>query len=238
VDAIALRLKTNWREITQAVADAAGQSGRAAESVRIVAVTKGADIPTTQLLVDIGCRDLGESRPQQIWEKASAITHEPPIRWHLIGHLQRNKIRRTLPLVAWIHSIDSVRLLESLDQSARELEQTIDGLLEVNPGADQAKTGVPPRDLPALLDAAQQCQNIRVRGLMAMASQDADPQQARREFDSVRMLRDSLASGCSAPHSLDELSMGMSDDFSIAIAAGATIVRIGSRLFAGLPPAG
>lgn len=228
------RLAENWQRTCDAVAAAALHAGRSADSVQIVAVTKGHAANTIQSLLAAGARQLGESRPQELWQKAAALSDFAGLHWHLIGHLQRNKVRRTLPLVQLIHSVDSERLLLALDQAAAELGKACDVLLEVNPGTDASKTGLPPPQVAGLLETAHGCQWVRVRGLMAMASLDADPQQARSEFESVRRLRDDWAAACRTPHSLNELSMGMSDDFDLAIAAGATIVRIGSRLFEGL----
>jgi pyridoxal phosphate enzyme (YggS family) len=180
----------------------------------------------------LGISDLGESRPQELWRKSELIP--PGARWHLIGPLQRNKARRTLPLADLIHSVDSVPLLERLDELAIELELERAVLLEVNVSGEPAKHGFHPQEMPRVLAAADKLERVEIRGLMTMAPYDADPQSARPVFARLRQLRDELKPVAPPRCSLSELSMGMSGDFEVAIAEGATIVRIGSALFHGV----
>jgi PLP dependent protein len=221
------KIAANLKEVRDRIADAARSAGRSPDEVRLVAVTKYVDAATAQLLVDAGCRDLGESRPQQLWDKAATLP-DPAIRWHLIGHLQRNKVRRTLPLVHLIHSGDSLRLLEELD---REAESPLSVLLEVNVSGETAKHGFAPDELPRHVEALAALTHLEIRGLMAMAGLEGDAASARRDFAGLRELRDRLRRDWSGRFGLDELSMGMSGDFEQAVAEGATIVRIGSALF-------
>ena len=173
--------------------------------------------------------DFGEGRPQELWNKAAGLT-DLAIRWHLIGHLQRNKVERTLPLVSMIHSVDSLRLLGAINAAAEASDRTIPVLLEVNISGDTAKHGFAPSEMPERLAEIPGFTRVQIRGLMAMAGLDGDADCARRDFRNLRELRDRL---CQMPGGagLTELSMGMSGDFEIAVEEGATIVRIGSALF-------
>jgi len=226
------RLEQNLADVRGRIAEAAGRSGRAADAVRLVGVTKYVSAEVAATLVDLKCYDLGESRPQAVWAKAEALCGRPVV-WHLIGHLQRNKVRRTLPVVGWVHSLDSLRLLGAVDQEAASLGITVRGLLEVNISGDVAKHGWRPDELRQAFDQWVPRQHVSILGLMAMAGLEGDADQARREFAALRQFRDELASRCPGVE-LSELSMGMSGDFEQAIEEGATIVRIGSALFEGV----
>ena len=151
-----------------------------------------------------------------------------------MGHLQRNKVRRTLPHITLLHSGDSLRLLAEVDRVAAELQIRIPVLLEVNISGDATKLGFAPREVRAALPEAATLEHLQVRGLMAMASLEGSLDDARREFRELRELRDALRPDCPATIQLDELSMGMSGDFEVAIEEGATIVRVGSALFEGI----
>lgn len=229
------RIAANLAEVRDRIAVAARGAGRSPDEVRLVAVTKYVDAATTRLLFDAGCTDLGESRPQQLWDKAAAL-NDAAIRWHLIGHLQRNKVRRTLPLVHLIHSGDGLRLLEELDRDTAALagRSPLAVLLEVNVSGETAKHGFAPDDLPKHVETLAAFKHLDVRGLMAMAGLDDDPTSARRDFARLRELRDRLRREWSGRFALDELSMGMSGDYEAAIAEGATLVRVGSALFEGV----
>jgi pyridoxal phosphate enzyme (YggS family) len=234
------RIAGNVAEVRHRIAAACRQAGRPAESVRLVAVTKYVSADVTSLVLEAGLTDLAESRPQAVWTKAVALASaQPQPSWHLIGHLQRNKVRRTLPLLAMLHTLDSLRLLEAIAQETPAEagpERTVcDVLVEVNLTADPGRSGAAIADVPALIRAAAASPAIRLRGLMGMAGHpDAAAADARRDFARLRTLRDELATTLPEPGLLAELSMGMSGDFEAAILEGATIVRVGSALFAGL----
>jgi PLP dependent protein len=233
MDETARRLADNLARVRNQMAAAAQRSGRKPEAVRLVAVTKSAPADVVRRLLEFGAEDLGESRPQELWSKAQSLSKFSP-RWHLIGHLQRNKIRRTLPYLALIHSVDSRRLLTSVDAEARAIGSVPGVLLEVNISDDITKTGLPPEELEAILEHASGLPNLAVRGLMGMASLSGGPDAAKRDFSRLRELRDRLAKNAPGQVSLVELSMGMSGDFEIAIEEGATLVRVGSALFEGV----
>jgi pyridoxal phosphate enzyme (YggS family) len=229
----AARIKTNLTSVQDRIAAAARRAGRQPSDVKLVAVTKYVDAAVAQSLVDAGCRDLGESRPQELWEKAESLTADMPVNWHLIGHLQRNKAARTVPLASLIHSGDSLRILQAIDEAAKTLNRSAPLLLEINISGDETKHGFALQEIgPALAEIAALA-NIDVRGLMAMASREGDLDQARTEFARLRGLRDRLRSVAPPNVHLNELSMGMSGDFEVAIEEGATIVRVGSALFEG-----
>jgi pyridoxal phosphate enzyme (YggS family) len=217
------------------VAEACRRAGRAVEDVTVLAVTKYVDAEVCRALVDVGCRDLAESRPQQLWERAAALAPAVPApRWHLVGHLQRNKVRRTLPLVSLVHTLDSQRLLETIEEESSRAGHVCDVLVEVNLTNDPGRSGAAEADVPRLVAAAAASAHLRLRGLMGMASHpDSAAADARRDFARLRGLRDRLAGGL-PPDTLGELSMGMSGDFEEAILEGATMVRIGSALVEGL----
>ncbi len=223
----------NLAEVRGRIAEAAARSGRSAQDVWLVAVTKYVAEAEVRALVEAGCNLLGENRPQQLSEKAEAL-RDLPVRWHMVGHLQRNKVRRTLPLVEMIESADSSRLVAAIDRIAGELSRRMPVLLEVNVSAESAKHGFQPAELEACLDELAGYGNVEIRGLMCMARLGDGPQSARGDFAMLRELRDRLRQRSPEGIVLDELSMGMSGDYEVAIEEGATIVRIGSALFRGV----
>jgi len=233
MDALAI-IAANLQRVRDQIADAAKRAGRQPEEITLVGVTKYVDAAAARSLVEAGCHDLGESRPQSLWEKAEALTGLS-VRWHMIGHLQRNKVKRTLPFVSLLHSCDSLRLLETVDAEARVLGRIVDVLLEVNTSGDAAKHGFSSDELRSSLSQIATLSNLKVGGLMTMAALEGGPERARRDFAALRELRDELCNECSPDIGLKELSMGMSSDLVEAIEEGATIVRIGSALWEGLP---
>src|SRR5436190_8886106 len=153
---------------------ACARAGRPRKSVTLVAVTKYVGPTLATLITELGVFDLGESRPQELWKKHKCLP--PAVRWHLVGHLQRNKIERTLPLVTLIHSVDSHRLLEALDQEAEQQGRTLDVLLEVNASREANKSGFAADELAGLTPALAKLRRLRVRGLMTMAALTGDPE--------------------------------------------------------------
>lgn len=230
---LAERIADNVAQVRGRIAEAARRSGRSADDVTLVCVTKYVGDDETRALLAAGCDDFGESRPQQLFAKAEAFADEP-LRWHLIGHLQRNKVRRTLPLVCLIHSADSLRLIEAIDREAAGFAKPIPILLEVNVSGDAAKHGFMPDKLDAVIASLGAYRHVAVRGLMTMAGRSTGIEGARRDFSALRRLRDAVRPNGPPNITLDELSMGMSGDYEAAIEAGATIVRVGSALFQGI----
>ncbi len=242
-------IAANLGRIREQMAQAAAAADRSLDEITLVGISKYVGPGEVAELAAAGCFDLGESRPQELWKKAGdPLLAAGNIRWHLVGHLQRNKVRRTLPLLTMIHSIDSEQLLatihEELARMDREAEPSTGGasgtwchskplsvLLEVNTSGEAAKHGLVPDQVEPLLATAPRYTHVAIRGLMTMAALEGGPEVAARNFASLRALRDRLR--CLAPDCvrLDELSMGMSGDFEVAIREGATIVRIGSLLW-------
>ena len=211
------------------IADACRRAGRSPASVTLVAVTKTVSVEVAAIAGEAGVIDLGENRPQELWKKAAAL---PAARFHLIGHLQRNKIDRTIPLTTLVHSVDSERLLLALDAFGRSRNAPVPVLLEVNCSREANKGEFSPDELLALSDTALSLAGVSVQGLMTMAAFHVDPELCRPAFAELRELRDRLrtSTGLSLPH----LSMGMSNDFEVAVEEGATLVRVGTTLFEGL----
>jgi pyridoxal phosphate enzyme (YggS family) len=236
-----MSIADNLRRVRERIARAAESCGRRADEITLVGVTKYVGTREATELLAAGCLDLGESRPQELWSKAGELASASgsiKSRWHLIGHLQRNKIRHTLSLVALIHSVDTFRLLAAIDAEARALAEIGDNissrarlLLEVNTSGETAKHGLAPDEVEPLLAAAAQFPHVTVCGLMTMAALEGGPAVAARNFAALRELRDRLRSHVPDVVHLDELSMGMSGDFESAIREGATIVRVGSALW-------
>ncbi|MFM7206847.1 MAG: YggS family pyridoxal phosphate-dependent enzyme [Planctomycetaceae bacterium] len=233
-DSLRRRITENVASIRDRIAAACGRAGRPPGSVRLVAVTKYVDAAVTRLIADAGCDDLAESRPQQLWAKAVTLADRAiPVRWHLVGHLQRNKVRRTLPYLGLLQTLDSRRLLDVVEGEAAAASRPCEVLVEVNLAGDPGRSGAMIADVPGLVAAALEAPHLRLRGLMGMAghpdSPAADP---RGDFARLRELRDRLVD-VAPVEALAELSMGMTGDFEQAILEGATLVRIGSALVEG-----
>jgi pyridoxal phosphate enzyme (YggS family) len=226
-------ISENVARVRQQIADAAAVSGRRSDQVRLIAVTKYVGIEEIRALLAAGCHEMGESKPQDLWHKAETL-QDQPVRWHMIGHLQRNKARRTLSVISLLHAGDSVRLLEAVQRLSADAGQTTDVLLEVNVSGEVSKHGFAPDQLAAALPTLAELDCLRIRGLMAMARWGGTPDETRADFVRLRQLRERIAADCPDTISLQELSMGMSGDFQIAIEEGATMVRVGSALFEGI----
>lgn len=229
MSARAEEIRANLADVERRIAAACARAGRSRSSVRLVAVTKTFPAQDVDFAVAAGATDVGENRVQEARDKKPGVRGS--VRWHLIGHLQRNKIERTLPLVHRIHAVDSPRLLAALDAAGRPVE----AFLEVNCSGEAAKQGFAPDHVPALASTIQALRSVRIVGLMTMAAFEEDPERCRPTFALLRRLRDDLRRRVGDGHPLTELSMGMSNDFEVAVEEGATAVRIGTVLFAGLP---
>ena len=226
-------LAANLSVVRQRIDEAAARSGRDGHEVTLVGVCKYIGPRLTRQLVEAGCDQLGENRPQQLWEKTTQLEGTGAA-WHLIGHLQRNKVRRTLPLIAMLHSGDSQRLLKAVNEEASRHGHSLPVLLEVNISGDATKHGFHPDQMPGIIEQVSTLEFLDVEGLMTMASLAGGPEKARGDFAALRELRDRLREYCPDNVRLDDLSMGMSGDFEVAVEEGATLVRVGSALFEGI----
>lgn len=229
-------LQGNLNRVRDRVEAACSRAGRNVSDVTLVAVTKYADLDWMRALIDLGVLDLGESRPQQLVSRAQALSKE--VRWHMIGHLQRNKVELLLPVANRLHSVDSIRLLEAINKEAKK--QQVGSavlprvLLEVNVSGEESKDGFNPAELQSAWPTICEMDSIAVEGLMTMAPLSDDPESARAVFRSLRQFRDQLVEASSGQRQLPDLSMGMSGDFEVGIEEGATLIRVGSSLFEGL----
>ena len=202
------------------------QKANRSDAVQILAVSKTFPVEAIQEAYDCNVRDFGENKIQELAAKVQQLPND--IIWHFIGHLQSNKAAKAVELAHWIHSVDSLKLLQKLDRCAAEQNKRPVILLEVNSG-EEAKSGVSYEELPVLAEAAKNAANLDFRGLMTMAPLCDDPAVWQQAFAKLKTARDELEK--SLQISLPELSMGMTGDFPQAIAEGATVIRIGSRLF-------
>lgn len=207
-----------------------------AQGVRLVAVSKTKTVAEIMTLYQAGQRDFGENKVQELLQKKALLPDD--ICWHHIGHLQTNKVKYIAPFISLIQSVDSLRLLQEIDKQAALNGRIIDCLLQIHIAQEETKFGLTPAeaaDLPAN-DAYRALQNVRIVGLMGMASFTENTGQIRNEFGQLRQLFDMLKNTCFAKKTyFKELSMGMSSDYAIAVEQGATIVRIGSLLFGERP---
>ncbi|MFP6621262.1 MAG: YggS family pyridoxal phosphate-dependent enzyme [Pirellulaceae bacterium] len=227
------QLVSNLGSIQDRIAAAAQRSGRDAGDVSLVAVCKYVSSRLTAALVNAGCLAVGENRPQQLWDKREALA-ETPVQWHMIGNLQRNKVKRTIESLALLHSGDSLRLLSTVNDAAAAASLRLPVLLQVNISREPNKHGFASEEMALALPEVAAMEHLDVRGLMTMATLGGGSDQARGDFARLRELRDTLQAECPESISLDELSMGMSGDFEAAIEEGATLVRVGSALFEGI----
>ena len=218
-------LADNLARVQERMAAAAARAGRAPGAVQLVAVTKGWGSEVVQGLWDLGLRDFGESRVQEALKKVAVSPAE--VRWHLLGPLQENKINKVLPWVFLIQSLDSLSLARALDRRAQRDGKRLPVLLEVKTSPEPSKHGFQPQELADAFGDVVRLPGLEVRGLMTIAPFTAQPKTLRRSFGQARRLFENLQT--EAPE-LGILSMGMSQDFEIAIEEGATMVRIGSAL--------
>jgi hypothetical protein len=230
-------LADRYQRIRSLVAEAAHKAGRSPESIRLVAVSKYVPASSVREAHALGIQDFGESRVQDALPKRDELS-DLDVRWHFIGHLQTNKVSRVVGDFLLIHSVDSWRLAEALDSEARARGVVQSILLQVNTSGESSKYGTSPEDAPALLERVLQAlPHLRVEGLMTMAPRAATAEASRPFFRRLRELRDALNERLPADRRLEQLSMGMSQDFTVAVEEGATLIRIGSGLF-GTAPAG
>ena len=208
----------------------ADKVGRSPGGIRLVAATKSVTVDRIQEGIDAGLLILGENRVQEAIPKIAALT-QARVRWHFIGQLQRRKVRSVIGLFDLIHSVDSVELAQEIERRAREAGQCQDILLEVNVGGEPTKAGFRPDELVRLLPTMPGFSHVRIRGLMAIPPPTADAELARPYFRELRNVARRISSLSVPSVRMEELSMGMSHDFEIAIEEGATLVRLGTAIF-------
>ncbi len=225
----AMSVRDNFERVKERVAQAALRSGRDPGGITIIAVTKTHGPGTVIEALEAGITDLGENRIQEFLEKAGGVG--VPCRWHLIGHLQTNKVGKAVGRFAMIHSVDSIRLAEKIGQAGVRENQVTDILLEVNTSGEESKFGLEPGDALRLCEEIAGVPGIRLRGLMTVGPWVRDASIVSRAFGGLRRLAEEIDSAGIENISMEHLSMGMSDDFEIAIAEGSTMVRLGRVIF-------
>jgi pyridoxal phosphate enzyme (YggS family) len=240
-------LKDNLARIHDRIAGAAVRAGRDPHRVQLLAVTKSADVMCIRELLALGQRDIAENRVQQFlqrWGQINEMLAGPmlmseglPIakpRWHMIGHLQRNKVKAIMPIVELIHSVDTLRLVEEISNYAKKINKVQDILIEVNVSGEEQKYGLPVAAVGHLVEQILAMPGLRIRGLMTMAPIVNDPEKTRPLFERLYELFLETKVDYRLGSEFEHLSMGMSQDFEVAVECGATIVRIGTALFEGI----
>lgn len=240
-------IQRRLRVVQARLAAACARARRAPAEVRLVAVTKYVDLDAIRALLACGVRDLGENQVQQLTRRAQELgatccglnfptsgqlmSDATPPCWHMIGHLQRNKVRSLLACCRVIHSVDSLRLAKEIDTQAAAQDALVDVLMEINIAGEANKHGLSPAEAPVTLEAVRELKRLRVRGLMTMAPLNPDAEAARPHFAALRELGERWRQTGLLPTDAQELSMGMTQDFEPAIEEGATLIRVGSALF-------
>jgi len=215
-------VKENLASVRKRIEEAAKRSGREPGSVRLIAVTKEADIDQAREAVEAGVTEVGESRVKDAAEKRELLDGHL-LTWHMIGHLQSNKAKDTVKIFSLIHSVDSVKLAYTIDKEAKKINKVQDILIEVNVSGEEGKFGIKPEELPNFLKEMHPLKHVSTLGLMTMAPFVDDAEKVRPHFTKLREL--------AKAHNMKELSMGMTQDFEAAVEEGATMVRIGSAIF-------
>ena len=245
-------LKERYAGVKQRIAAASKKFGRSADSVVLVAVTKYAAIDQVRELIELGHVDLAESQVQNLVQRAAQIDEflqrlrqhggakaaniPKHVRWHMIGHLQRNKVRKVLGLARLIHSVDSLRLAEEIQAMSAKVDEPIEVLIQVNISGEKSKFGIAPAAAKHLIEQMDTMINIRIRGLMCMAPFVDDAEKVRPIFQRGRELFEDVRRSGAAGEKFDILSMGMSSDFEVAIECGANLVRVGTAIFGEAKP--
>jgi len=227
------QIARNLEEIRGRLAAAALRAGRDPAQVRLVAVTKTVGLDHLKEAVDAGQTHFGENYLQEARAKIAALGSG--LTWHFIGHLQSNKARATVEFFDLIHSVDRLRLAHALEEAAARRGKVQDILIQVNLAGEESKSGAPPGEVQDLLTEISRMPHLRVQGLMTMPPWFPDPEGVRPYFRALRELRDRLRQPGLAAGALPELSMGMTGDFEVAVAEGATLVRIGTAIFGRRP---
>ncbi|MBR3749689.1 MAG: YggS family pyridoxal phosphate-dependent enzyme [Firmicutes bacterium] len=225
-----MSITQNIEAIRGRIAQAAVRSGRKPEDVLLIAVTKLHEPDEIEEAIAAGVTDIAENKVQEIQKKFDQI--HSPVNWHLIGHLQTNKVKYIIDKVVMIHSVDSVHLAQEIDKRAAAAGKTMDVLLQVNAAHEESKFGLDPKDVPQVFrEILDSCPNVKIRGLMHIAPWSEDPEEIRPYFKEVKDLFDTLAAVEHPNADFKYLSMGMSHDFETAIEEGANIIRVGTSIF-------
>jgi pyridoxal phosphate enzyme (YggS family) len=224
-------LEESLRRVRNRIASAALRSFRKPQDITLVCVTKTVDIPQIEEVISYGVTDIGENRVQDALRKHERIGGK--VKWHMVGHLQKNKVKHAVKIFDLIHSLDSIELANEIDKCALNTGKIMDALVEVKTSDEPSKFGVAIDSVYELAKRVSLLEHVRVRGLMTMAPVVDNPEKARAYFRKLKQTADEIAAMKISHISMDYLSMGMTQDFEVAIEEGANIVRIGNAIFAG-----
>jgi len=224
-----LTLEKNIEDVLARVKNAAINSNRDPEEVQLIAVTKTVDIDIVKRAIDYGIVHVGENKVQELTRKHEEIG--PVAKWHLIGHLQRNKVKYIIDKVDLIHSLDSYKLAEEIDKRAKEIDRVIECLLQVNVSGEETKYGVSTNSVKKLLKEVATLSNVKIVGLMTMAPHVEDREETRQYFKVLKTLSKKISELDLVNVDMKYLSMGMSNDFEVAVEEGANLIRVGSSIF-------
>ena len=222
-------IKDNLSKVLERIARAAERSGQTPESIQLVAVGKTVCAEKIIEAIDAGVTDIGENRVQETIAKRPLIHRD--VKWHMVGHLQRNKVKQALECFDLIHSVDSIRLLDAIEKRAEKDDRVVDVLIQVDTSGEATKYGLKPEEVINLVKYAVSCEHTRVRGLMTIGQFVEDAQLAQPFFQQLRDLRDQIIKLNLPRIEMKYLSMGMTNDFEVAIEEGANIVRIGTAIY-------
>lgn len=222
-------LKENLENVEEKIQEACRRSGRNREDITLIAVSKTKPIETLQHAYDLGVRVFGENKVQELSEKYDALPDD--IHWHMIGHLQRNKIKYIIGKTELIHSVDSLRLAEAIEKEAAKRNLTADVLMEVNIAQEESKFGLLPEEVDEFIEKVQKLPHLQVKGLMTIAPFVENPEENREVFAQLKKLSVDIATKNAHNITMSILSMGMTNDYQIAIEEGATMIRVGTGIF-------
>ncbi|MFR8548243.1 MAG: YggS family pyridoxal phosphate-dependent enzyme [Lachnospiraceae bacterium] len=222
-------IKENLADVERRICAACERSGRSRSEVELIAVSKTKPVEMIREAYDWGIRTFGENRPQEIRDKYPQLPGD--IRWHMIGHLQRNKIKYIIDRVCMIHSVDSLRLAQAVDEEARRHDVVMPVLVEVNVAGEASKDGVAPEEAEMLIRQISTLANIRVQGLMTIAPFTEKPEENRVYFQRLRKLSVDIKAKNIDNVNMCDLSMGMTGDYEVAVEEGATMIRVGTGIF-------
>lgn len=222
-------LKENLADVEAKIVKACENSGRQRDDVTLIAVSKTKPVETLKEAYDLGVRVFGENKVQELTDKYEALPKD--IQWHMIGHLQRNKVKYIIDKVALIHSVDSIRLAETIEKEAAKHNITANILIEVNVAKEESKFGLMPEELDELIDKIKDFNHIQVKGLMTIAPFVENPETNREIFRSLRKLSVDISNKNVDNVNMSILSMGMTNDYTVAVEEGATMVRVGTGIF-------
>ena len=222
-------LASNLQEVERKILEACEKAGRAREDITLIAVSKTKPVPMLKEIYDLGIRDFGENKVQELTDKAPQLPAD--LRWHMIGHLQRNKVKQVIDKAVLIHSVDSVRLAKAIEAEAAKRDIIVQILLEVNVAEEDSKFGLKVNEVLPAIEEIAAMPHVRIKGLMTIAPFVENPEENRTVFAQLQKLSVDIAEKNIDNVSVDILSMGMTNDYQVAIEEGATMIRVGTGIF-------